>query len=267
MRYLFKPLLVLVFIFSAQSFTTIQNQGLNFHPTQRNSYSTNPNGESRTHCKHDVLTSWKAGEIVTQQQIDAFGIDKCFIQLPIDEILFKRIYKKSYKANCPIPINELRYLKVLHVDIDKNIRLGELICHQDISNDLLAIFKILFKACYPIERMVLIDDYNAEDEPSMQANNTSCFNFRNISGTNNLSNHSTGHAIDINPLYNPYVKNKKGKIIYQPKTAGKYINRLNNFPYKITKGDLCYKLFKKHGFKWGGEWKNVKDFQHFEKGN
>ena len=114
--------------------------------------------------------------------------------------------------------------------------------------------------------MTLIDNYNADDELSMRANNTSCFNFRKVAGSKVLSKHSTGHAIDINPLYNPYFKKRNGKIFYQPKTAKAYLNRNHKFPYKITKGDLCYKLFIQHGFKWGGDWKTVKDYQHFEKG-
>lgn len=211
------------------------------------------------------LTTWQAGAIVSLKSIHTFGIAHCFEQCLIDEKIFKRIYKKSYKANCTIPLADLRYLKVLHYDLAKHIRLGELICHKDISQDLLAIFQALFRAHYPIERMVLIDDYDALDEPSMQANNTSCFNFRKVAGTKILSKHSTGHAIDINPLYNPYVKTRNGKTVIRPQSAKKYANRNKEWPYMIKKGDLCYTLFKKHGFEWGGDWRSVKDFQHFEK--
>lgn len=212
-----------------------------------------------------VLKQWKAGEKVTIQSIQTFGIANCFKSLPIDSSIFLRIKGKSYKPDCNISLKELRYLKVLHYNIKGEVCLGELICNKDISNELLAIFQELFRVKYPIERMVLIDEYNAEDEKSMQANNTSCFNFRRVAGTQSLSNHSTGHAIDINPLYNPYIKIRKGKITMQPKNATSYMDRSKIFPYKISKGDYCYKLFKKHGFQWGGDWKSIKDFQHFEK--
>ena len=33
----------------------------------------------------------------------------------------------------------------------------------------------------------------------------------------------------------------------------------------IKKGDACYKAFTSRGWKWGGNWKNSKDYQHFEK--
>ena len=225
------------------------------------------NEESTISKNNDLekIKSWQAGEIVNKESILVYGKKNCFCQNSIDSKLFQRIYKKSYKENCTVPLKDLRYLKVLHVDLKSQIHLGELICHKDISQDLLDIFEALFDANYPIERMVLIDNYNAEDELSMRDNNTSCFNFRMISGTHTPSNHSTGRAIDINPLYNPYVRMKGGKTIYQPKTAKAYLNRKNHVPYMIKKGDLCYKLFKRHGFIWGGDWKSVKDFQHFEK--
>ena len=44
-----------------------------------------------------------------------------------------------------------------------------------------------------------------------------------------------------------------------------YADRSKTFKYKITQGDLCYRLFKQHGFRWGGEWKTMKDYQHFER--
>lgn len=219
------------------------------------------------HTENDYykLENWTAGKTVSSESIHHFGIEKCFSKSSISEGLFKRIYNKSYKTDCTIPLHDLRYLKVLHYDNLHQIHLGELICNKDIANDLLTIFKSLFEARYPIERMVLIDDYNAEDEKSMQDNNTSCFNFRKVAGTKLLSNHSTGHAIDINPFYNPYIKVRNGKVICQPADARKFMNRNAEFPYKIKKGDICYNLFKEHGFLWGGDWKSIKDYQHFEK--
>ena len=50
----------------------------------------------------------------------------------------------------------------------------------------------------------------------------------------------------------------------EPKNASKYADRTKNFSYKIDKNDLAYKLFKKHGFIWGGDFSKRKDYQHFE---
>ena len=188
-----------------------------------------------------------------------------FSQQEITDSIFARIEGKSFKENCTTPREDLRYLKVLHYNKEGEELEGELICHKDIADDLLAIFRELHRAKYPIERMVLIDEYDADDEASMRANNTSAFNFRPASGMRRLSKHSTGMAIDINPLYNPLVKHREGRTRVYPSTATPYIDRTRDFPYKIVKGDLCYRLFKQHGFSWGGDWRRSKDYQHFEK--
>ena len=182
----------------------------------------------------------------------------------IDEATFARMKGKSYKDNCPIPLEDLRYLHVLHKDINGITHEGELVCNVYIASDVLEIFRALFLADYPIERVRLVDEYGADDETSMRDNNSSCFNFRFISHTTKISKHGLGLAVDINTLYNPYVKTVNGKLIIEPATAGEYTDRSKNFPYKIEKGDLCYKLFTERGFEWGGEWKTVKDYQHFE---
>ena len=191
--------------------------------------------------------------------------DAHFTSSPIDSVVFARMKGKSYKDDCTIPLSELRYLRVLHYNFEGNVCQGELVCNKSISNDLLEIFEALFKARYPIERMVLIDDFDADDNRSMTANNTSCFNFRTVAGTNKLSAHSRGMAIDINPLYNPYVKQVRGKTVVSPSAANAYVNRMREFPYKIDRQDLCYRLFIDHGFRWGGAWRSSKDYQHFEK--
>ena len=188
-----------------------------------------------------------------------------FYQQEITDDIFSRIEGKSFKANCTTSREDLRYLRVLHYNKDREVLEGELICHKDIADDLLAIFQELYKAVYPIERMVLIDEYDADDEASMRANNTSAFNFRYASGMKRLSSHSTGMAIDINPLYNPLVRYREGQTRVFPTTAAAYMDRTKYFPYKIEKGDLCYRLFKKYGFSWGGDWRSSKDYQHFEK--
>lgn len=184
----------------------------------------------------------------------------------ISDATFQRMYGKSIPYGHEGIRRSLRYLRVLHVDGEGKTRQGEIVCNEAIANDLLDIFRRLYEAQYPIESIRLIDDYNAEDEASMAANNTTCFCYRTISGSAKLSSHSAGMAVDINPLYNPCVKrHRSGKTTVQPAGGTRWSNRSHNFKYKIAKNDLCYRLFKEHGFIWGGDWKNTKDYQHFEK--
>lgn len=211
------------------------------------------------------LLNRKAGEQVTSADITRVGIEKCFRAYPIDEAIFARIKGRSYKAECKIPLDELRYLSLLHYTLDGRILRGEILCNRAIADDLLYIFRQLFDAHYPIERMVLVDEYGADDERSMTANNSSAFNYRHIPSGRTLSAHSRGMAIDINPLYNPYVKVRESGTLIAPAAGKPYVDRSRDFPYKLDRNDLCVKLFLARGFEWGGDYKTIKDYQHFEK--
>lgn len=213
----------------------------------------------------EALRRWRAAATATAEEVERFGVDNCFAVCEIDDATFARMYGRSYKEECTLPRGELRYVKVLHRDLEGRIRLGELVCHRAIAADLVAIFRNLYEARYPIERMVLIDEYDAQDGASMRANNSSAFNFRRISGSERLSNHSLGLAVDINPLYNPYVRTADGRTTVDPPEAAPYADRSGEFPYRIDRGDRCCREFLEHGFTWGGDWVSLKDYQHFEK--
>lgn len=157
-------------------------------------------------------------------------------------------------------------LQVQHVDFQGKTQQGIIICNTAIAQDLREIFAELYRRKYPIERIRPISEYGDDDERSMQANNTSCYCYRPIEGSTKLSNHALGRAIDVNPLYNPCVRRKKdGTLLIQPATGRPYVDRSKSFKYKITTKDLCYRLFMQHGFRWGGSWHSLKDYQHFEK--
>lgn len=222
---------------------------------------------SPIHTTCTTFSPWEAGTYVAHEAAETYGIDRCFAADTIDERTFKLMQGKSYKTGCAIPLADLRYLRLLHYTADGSIKTGEIVCHKDIAEDLLYIFRQLFDARYPIERMVLIDRYEADDIRSMTANNTSCFNYRAVAGSRTLSNHSRGKAIDINPLYNPCVKWRNGKQSVSPPSGKPHSTRGGKqTPYrKIDHEDLCYKLFRSRGFRWGGDWRTLKDYQHFEK--
>lgn len=172
---------------------------------------------------------------------------------------------KTYKEDCTVPKENLRYIRILHYGFDSQTHIGELVANQIIANDLVEIFEKLWDEKYPIEKIVLVDEYNADDMESMKDNNTSCFNFRTVPGSTNLSIHAKGLAIDINPLYNPYLKKVNGEQTCQPEEGWAYSDRSKEFLYKIDEEDLCYQLFQDHGFFWGGHWETMKDYQHFQK--
>jgi len=174
----------------------------------------------------------------------------------------QRMMGRSYpEEGAEIEMSDLRYLKLLYYDFNGRVRKGEMVCNKAIVNDLLYIFKELYKAKYPLASVRLIDDYDGDDARSMAANNTSCFNYRKKTSGASLSAHARGMAVDINPLQNPYVK---GDVV-EPPEAAEFADRSAEFPHKITDEDLCCKLFRSRGFQWGGAWNSMKDYQHFEK--
>lgn len=211
------------------------------------------------------LDTWRAGTVVSAREVASYGIDRCFVIEEIGDEVFARM-RYSYTPNPHVGRADLRYLRLLHRDARDRIVLGEMVCHRRIAADLVAIFRQLYDAHYPIARMVLVDEYRADDETSMRANNTSCFCYRTVAGSSKVSAHAMGMAVDINPLYNPYVKRRaNGKLFVQPANAEPYIHRERRFDYKIERGDLCHRLFVQYGFTWGGAWRTLKDYQHFEK--
>ncbi len=153
--------------------------------------------------------------------------------------------------------NDLVLLDVAYISFDGQAHLGQLVVHRKARSELKEIFRKLFEIKFPIEKAVPIVAHNWIDEDSMAANNTSAFNHRPIYGTNRLSNHSYGLAIDINPVLNPYVA-ADGTVFprgaaYDPARSG-----------TLTAGGEAVKLFADYGWKWGGTWQK-KDWQHFEK--
>lgn len=192
---------------------------------------------------------------------------------PVSDSLFALMQGKSFAKGCTTKRDDLRYLKVLHYNELGKVQTGELVCNKAIAQDLIEIFEELYLQHYVIARMRLIDEYDGDDQKSMTANNTSCFNYRMVSGTKTVSKHGRGMAIDINPLYNPYVRVRNGKTIVEPASALSFATGREALKKKNTKGvqqvidrsDLCYRLFIQHGFRWGGAWRSSKDYQHFEK--
>lgn len=181
----------------------------------------------------------------------------------------KRINGVSYKKNKYITFDDLRYVRVKYYNYKGKEKEGELIVNKLIAKDIAEIFYELYEIKYPIRRIRLVDEYDADDNKSMAADNTSSFNYRIIAGSkNSLSMHALGLALDINPKINPCVGGahgivpSNGKAYAQrdaSKCRGKYADNM------IHKNDEAYKIFKKHGFSWGGEWDNMKDYQHFYK--
>ncbi|MCL2573030.1 MAG: M15 family metallopeptidase [Defluviitaleaceae bacterium] len=167
----------------------------------------------------------------------------------------------SFKEDTPFGYEELTYLTISYVDFGDNNCLGDMIVATKIGDEVLDIFRELYAIRFPIHQICLVDHYGANDEASMSANNTHAFNFRRIAGSETISRHGYGMAIDINPVQNPYIR--KNDIL--PMAGIGYLNRNNVRSGMIVHGCPAYNAFVSHGWTWGGDWDTPKDYHHFEK--
>ncbi len=167
----------------------------------------------------------------------------------------------SWRPGCPVPLEDLRLLTVAHWGFDGREHRGELVVHADAADGLGGVFRSLFDARYPIERMELVDVYGADDDASMAANNSSGFNCRPVTGNPGVwSEHSFGRAIDLNPVQNPYVTSA-GAVL--PPSGEAYVDRSRSSPGMIHADDAVVRAFAAIGWAWGGDWTSPKDYQHF----
>ena len=200
-----------------------------------------------------------------------------FSKSSIDKKLRQDMIKKNiWSSKCPVSLERLNLLKLSYVDFDGNEHHdGSMIVLDVVSDHVIEIFKELFEKRFPISSINLINDYNGNDNLSMENNNSSAFNCRFIENSNIHSIHSYGLAIDINPQQNPYLLTKyetnKNAVPVYPSLGMEYLNRKNirsgmvesivNIESKQTVIDIFYK----NGFSiWGGNWNDPIDWHHFQ---
>lgn len=177
-------------------------------------------------------------------------------------VLQQQMRTHSWRLGCPVPLAELRLVHVTHLDDQGQVRRGELVVHHRVAAEVLTIFRDLYNAGFPLRSVRLIEHYQGSDDASMAADNTSAFNCREVTGKPGVySRHSWGLAIDVNPLRNPYVK---GAVV-EPAGGRAFVDRATHRPGMITRGDACHRAFVSRGWRWGGAWRSIKDYQHFEK--
>ena len=220
-----------------------------------------------------IAANWQtipAGTVIDKANIDFNNLSQYFVAYEIPEDVYNYINGKSYQENPYVALSDLRYVKLLHYNFNHELQVGELIVAADLQGDYLGIFAELFAAEYEIQSMYLPDKYwtgdpTSTDSASIDVNNSSCFMYRPATGSSKLSKHSYGRAIDINPQQNPYVSYSSGSPVWSHENANDYIDRTTGLPHVITENDVCYQIFTKYGFTWGGSWTNIKDYQHFQK--
>jgi hypothetical protein len=177
---------------------------------------------------------------------------------PIDDATRARM-PHSWRAGCPVSLDELRLVSLDYWGYDGAEKQGELVVHADHAGAIADVFQGLFESRFPIERMQLVDAYGGDDFASTADNNTAAFNCRSVVGQpGTWSEHAYGRAIDVNPLVNPYLGEPR---VNDPRLAP-YLDRSLEAPGMIRAGDAVVGAFAAVGWTWGGTW-STPDYQHF----
>jgi hypothetical protein len=194
------------------------------------------------------------------------GTQVCFAafvgtQEVLPSTLRTRMTGLSWHSGCPVSLDNLRLLKMSYWDFAGVVRQGRMVVAASVAGNVLKVFKRMYEMRFPIQQMKLVDDFGADDDRSMAANNTSAFNCRRITGGTSWSVHSFGKAIDINPIQNPYAK---GSTVLPPAGAP-FVERRKGVKGMILNPGPVTGAFAYRGWTWGGSWTTLKDYQHFER--
>ena len=182
----------------------------------------------------------------------------------IDRELRSKIVGRSWHPGCPVPIRDLRAVEISYWNFQGTVRTGPLIVNEQVADDVLWVFRRLFRARFPIKRLVLPPRWHPP-RPSdywdpKPTSPTAAFNCRPAVGSTTLSQHSYGWAIDINPLQNPYVRSDGSTL---RAIARPYRDRSLHRKGMIHDGDVVVRSFDAIGWGWGGRWHTLKDYMHF----
>lgn len=168
--------------------------------------------------------------------------------------------KHNPSFHCPLEIlDQIVLISVEYYSFDHKVHTGQVAIHKDLAEDVRGAFRLLLSDKFPIQSVIPISDerFMWSDDLSTAANNTSAFNYRYVRDTKDMSNHATGRAIDINPRHNPYFP---GQQVFPP-----YASYDPNVSGTIVPDSKLVNYFENLGWRWGGNWDEDSDYQHFEK--
>jgi hypothetical protein len=168
----------------------------------------------------------------------------------------------SWRPGCPVPPGQLRAIRLPYAGFDGRAHTGEIIVNASVVAQVIKVFRILYRARFPIAGMEPVDAYHGSDPRSMAADNTSGFNCRyaDAPGPPQWSMHAYGLAIDVNTVQNPYLE---PGLPAQPPAGAAYADRSDIRPGMAYPGGILVSAFSSVGWGWGGYWAGSPDYQHF----
>lgn len=164
-----------------------------------------------------------------------------------------------WRKGCPVGLGQLRAVRVRYVGFDGTAQQGTIVVHRAHAQRTVRAFRALYASHFPVRRIHPIERYRGSDDRSIEADNTSAFNCRRVTGGTRWSEHAYGRAIDLNPIENPYVLS--GRTSHE--ASEPFLDRADVRPGMAVSGGAAVRAFTAAGFRWGGTWANPVDTQHF----
>lgn len=169
------------------------------------------------------------------------------------------VARSTWRPQCPVRLDELRYLTVSFWGFDARRHTGELIVNARVAADVVEVFRQLHDARFPIEEMRVVTAAELTAAPTGDGNNTQAFVCRRANGQTRWSAHAYGLAVDLNPFCNPY----SIRDLVVPELASAYLDRQRIRPGMVLPGDVAVRAFGRIGWSWGGTWSTPRDLMHF----
>jgi hypothetical protein len=186
---------------------------------------------------------------------------------PLPAPLRREMRGTTWRPGCPVPLTDLRLLRYNYWGFNGEVKRGPMVVHEDVAEDVLWVFRRLFKTRFPIKRVALAKEFVPEEfEPRISSRRsvTASFNCRPVvtplGPGDDFSQHSYGLAIDINPVQNPFVT---ADAFVRNRMSWRYVDRGRRLAGMIHDGDVVVRAFAAIGWEWGGHWTGGRDYMHF----
>ena len=169
------------------------------------------------------------------------------------------VRRSTWKPGCPVAATDLAWVRVAFWGFDGQRHTGELLVNRTVAADVVEVFGALYRVRFPQEQVGITRDYDPDAPSTGDGNGTSAFVCRPSTGATYFSQHAYGLALDLNSFQNPYAKAD----VVLPELASAYLDRSRSAPGTLSGSDPVVGAFAAIGWEWGGDWRSLKDYQHF----
>lgn len=180
-----------------------------------------------------------------------------------------RVETNRYNTCPPEILQHIIGVHVLYLAFDGFDKQGIIEVHEDLEQDVRDFFTLAYDIGFPLSRVSPASKAKKpfDDDDMMAQNMSSGFNYRTVAGSDQLSLHALGRAIDINPKLNPCHLYENGELTETKPGNWRYHSEAP-FGGVFDTDHPLVELMRSRGWEWGGDWTPESgrvDLHHFQK--